>query len=437
MPAAIPETVKSRVISHWLQGHWRDKIAEDNKISAGAVSNIINEWSTALGKPEADAFRELAKSLNNAGLTPAQCAIGFRTMNMLSEQNTDAEAATQFIGDTYKKCKEFEITPSKFAISIKEIIKTSEEHHIPLSKIEDYNNEKVAKNKELEKVCEVLKNEVSTVKNQMSEIENARDLALQQKNMAELEIKLYTNAKQVLDRCDISINEDLPKFANIVKCIKKYGDDPKRLISELKDIQYLDGKKRALKISVEEFEERIANLRQQEFSLEDKIYTHSENLPVYNQLAEMGFGSSQLKTLLNKIIDVAISNGINYCLAVSKFIEDIDTQYNSKVGFELQIDKLKSEIQNLGKEREKELQRVKAQHFIGPVITGLLRRGLTEPDIMKVADKCHNEISNRTSYAKVLRKEVIKFLQNIMMICLVSASLYVRINKQLGMIKIN
>ena len=71
-------------------------------------------------------------------------------MNLLSGQNIDAEAASQFIGDTYKKCKEFEVTPSKFATSIKEIIKASDDHHIPLSKIEEYNTEKIAKKKELE-----------------------------------------------------------------------------------------------------------------------------------------------------------------------------------------------------------------------------------------------------------------------------------------------
>ena len=135
MPAAIPEIIKSKVISQWLHGLSRDIIAQDNNISAGAVSNITNEWSTALGKPEADAFRELAKSLNIAGLTPAQCAIGFRTMKLLSEQNIDADAAAQFIGDTYKKCKEFEVTPSKFATSIKELVKVSDDHHIPLLRL--------------------------------------------------------------------------------------------------------------------------------------------------------------------------------------------------------------------------------------------------------------------------------------------------------------
>jgi hypothetical protein len=42
MPAAIPETVKSKIISQWLLGLRRDIIAQDNNISAGAVSNIIN-----------------------------------------------------------------------------------------------------------------------------------------------------------------------------------------------------------------------------------------------------------------------------------------------------------------------------------------------------------------------------------------------------------
>jgi hypothetical protein len=43
MPAAIPETIKSKVISQWLRGLSRDTIAQDNNISAGAVSNITNE----------------------------------------------------------------------------------------------------------------------------------------------------------------------------------------------------------------------------------------------------------------------------------------------------------------------------------------------------------------------------------------------------------
>ena len=148
----------------------------------------------------------------------------------------------------------------------------------------------------------------------------------------------------------------------------------------------------------------------------------------------MGFGSRQLKALLHKIIDIAVSNGINHWQAVNKFFEDVEMQYNTKVGFEPQIEDLKSEIHELKKEREKELQKVKVLPYVGPVITGLLQRGLTELDIMKVAEKCHNEISNRTSYVEVLRKEVITFLQNIMMICVVNASLDVRSKKQVGMI---
>ena len=58
MPGVIPVIIKSKVISQWLQGHWRDIIAEDNNISAGAVSNIISEWSTSIGKPEADVHSE-------------------------------------------------------------------------------------------------------------------------------------------------------------------------------------------------------------------------------------------------------------------------------------------------------------------------------------------------------------------------------------------
>ena len=49
MPAKLPDNFKSLVIQGWLNGTQRDKIAGDNGLSAGAVTNIVDEWRLALG----------------------------------------------------------------------------------------------------------------------------------------------------------------------------------------------------------------------------------------------------------------------------------------------------------------------------------------------------------------------------------------------------
>ena len=49
MPFATGRDVKSGVIYEWLRGNSRDKIAEIYNISAGGVTNIINEWRNNIG----------------------------------------------------------------------------------------------------------------------------------------------------------------------------------------------------------------------------------------------------------------------------------------------------------------------------------------------------------------------------------------------------
>ena len=45
MPAAIDAQVKKQVVNQWIAGgDSRDRIAADNDIGAGTVTNIINEW---------------------------------------------------------------------------------------------------------------------------------------------------------------------------------------------------------------------------------------------------------------------------------------------------------------------------------------------------------------------------------------------------------
>ena len=60
MPAAIDSQVKKQVINQWLSGDSRDRIAADNEIGAGTVSNIINEWKKGVEDSDYDSLRELA-----------------------------------------------------------------------------------------------------------------------------------------------------------------------------------------------------------------------------------------------------------------------------------------------------------------------------------------------------------------------------------------
>ena len=295
MPTAIPEMIKSRVIVQWLQGLSRDAMARDNNISTGAVSNIINEWTNALGKYETDALRELAKSLKIAELSPAQCAIGFRTMKILSEHGIDGETAEHFISDTYKKCKDAGVTPSKIVTYIEELNKFSDQ--VRLSEIEDYINQKTAKKGELDKEVRELKDQISTLEEQKSELEKSRDLVLEQKKKATEEMKSFFDAKQELDKHKISITEDIPKLAKTVKCIAEYGYEPKKVLEEFDDIQHLAHKRQALEITTDRMEKNLAKLNQDDYSLRRAINLHSENLSVYNELASIGFGSKELKKL--------------------------------------------------------------------------------------------------------------------------------------------
>ncbi|MFZ0327676.1 MAG: hypothetical protein WAL66_10280 [Nitrososphaeraceae archaeon] len=149
---------------------------------------------------------------------------------------------------------------------------------------------------------------------QKSEIENLRDLALQQKRMADLEMRSYSDTKQVLDRHKISMNEDLPKFAKTVNCIAEYAYDPKKVLAEFNDIQFLARKRQALKIATEEMQERVAKLGQDDSFLRHEIDLHSENLSLYNELANIGFGSNELRKLLDTILSITNSNDISHWL---------------------------------------------------------------------------------------------------------------------------
>ena len=52
------QLLESQVVSDYLRAKPRNKIATDNKTSAGNVSNILKEWKKRIGIPNVEELRE-------------------------------------------------------------------------------------------------------------------------------------------------------------------------------------------------------------------------------------------------------------------------------------------------------------------------------------------------------------------------------------------
>jgi hypothetical protein len=303
MPAPIPEAIKSKVIEQWLLIQSRDAIAKANNISTGAVSNIAKEYEERLGRDVLYGLREIGILLKKEGITPAQCAIGFRIMKMFTDQRVDGEDAELFVSDIFKECNRLGITPSNIVVHIEDLTKFSKDVRLP--EIKDYINNKIVQEKELDDKIRQLSDDIAALQLKKSQFERNCDLILEQSKRVEEGIKSYFGFKQGLEDHGISMTDDIPRFASTVRCIAEYGYDPQRVIKEFSDTQYHRSKLRALQIAADDKQKDVSILESQNSSLARAISLHSSILEVYNELNNAGFGIEKLKGLYETIRKIA------------------------------------------------------------------------------------------------------------------------------------
>lgn len=114
--------------------------------------------------------------------------------------------------------------------------------------------------------------------------------------------------------------------------------------------------------------------------LVNEINRHSFNLSIYDELEWIGIGANELRILLQTVLDIAKKNELSHWLAGPKLFRDIETQYDPKLGFESEIERLEIKIQVLKEQIDEMLERNSTLPFIGLTIAGLYQRGLFERD---------------------------------------------------------
>jgi DNA-binding CsgD family transcriptional regulator len=102
---SLPRYLELTVIRSWLKGKSRDEIALELSKSQSTISNIISTLRNSMTEYDVDSMRELAKELRRAELTVDNCAVGFRTDNIITKLKIPENEIERFLTTAFEFAK--------------------------------------------------------------------------------------------------------------------------------------------------------------------------------------------------------------------------------------------------------------------------------------------------------------------------------------------
>jgi prefoldin subunit 5 len=337
MRPRLPEEIRRKVINDWLSGYGRDEITRRAGASSGTVFNIRNTLEQDLGKAEADALRELAKSIR---LSPAQYMVGIRISNMLKRVGLDpkSDEIEQFLVNVCDECMNRGFSPETIASHMEDLANIPSNVRLP--ELEEYRTKMTAEIKALSEQKQGLINDISTLQQKRSHEEKNLEETLEQTRKIEYEILLFSDTKALLDRFNLTMTE----FATNLKDMIAWGGEPKQIVAKFDEMKKFDRERVARKNELDVMERKLASIRKEYYSIQNLNSSYSQKIDVLKKFDDDGI---DLTEFYDTIMRISTSNGLPFYLAFHKFFQDISEQYDMKLGFESQIESLKSEIESL------------------------------------------------------------------------------------------
>jgi uncharacterized protein (UPF0335 family) len=80
--------------------------------------------------------------------------------------------------------------------------------------------------------------------------------------------------------------------------------------------------------------------------LESQVNLHRQTMDIYSHFEGMGFDLKEIKQLWHTIREIADVNNIPPKEAVSKFLQDIENEYDNKLGFDSKVKEKRRNLLN-------------------------------------------------------------------------------------------
>lgn len=195
----------------------------------------------------------------------------------------------------------------------------------------------------------------------------------------------YSNLKQALQsKYSIILEEEIESFAKSINDFKNYDYDIQSILKDHRETESLREQTKVLQEIISNYHPIKENLLNEVTKLTEQISISKQTIKAYNELYNAGFGLKELKQLSKTITEISLANRINLFEAVSKFLKDVEDQYDNKLGFEKKVSELKAEMEKLKDEVPEYKYYLQLQGAVGPVLTYLSSNGVTNEDIIGI-----------------------------------------------------
>lgn len=228
--------------------------------------------------------------------------------------------------------------------------------------------------------------------------------ALQEETMTSSGLKWYSDLREEFRKYSIPV-DSISKFAKIVANIAEYGYDIDKVIKEFSDLEIMRSTRDTLQQIVQTLENKISDLEQRRSMLDVFVNMHNQTVSTYQHLDAMGFGLKQLDFLQNTVKEIALENEIPTDEAVTKFLLDVERQYDKKIGYESKVKSLRDEVDKLNREQSRLRAELLLLPLIGPKLVKLTQSGVSEQDIINIATVFEKYVAgiDRQSFASELK----------------------------------
>jgi Homeodomain-like domain-containing protein len=378
----IPQNLRIAVIGLYSQGESRNEIASRTGISQGSVSNIISAWKKGLDESEASDLRDLGIMMKRAGLTPIQCASGFRIAQLLNKSGVNEGGFKNYIFDFYKQCVEIGLDPQKAAEGTKQLLVLCET--VPIWQLSDYIASKIIEKAALEESVTNLKKEEIQTRTNLQNTLNEQKTALRQ-------IEYFNALMPRLEKAGVRLN-DLELFVKSLESARELGYDSHKIVRILENLNAsmaLDGE---LQRTIRNKKESLEKMEEERSRQELVLATNHVMITKLKNLESMGFELKDLTILSDTAKEIAVAYDIPVNSAVRTFLKDIAENYEPHLGYQERCKIAQRKLDEI-KRRYLSMQvALTNKKKTADVLALLLSFGYNEQDIMEFAYKLRPEL---------------------------------------------